>query len=167
MAALAADAQYRELVATQFSSVTAENVMQWESLEPTCGTYNWGPADELIAFAERNDQVARGHVLVWHNQLPGWLTTGVSNGTISTAELRELLRKHITAVVSHFKGKISQWDVVNEAASDPWDSPSSIRYKGFWAQRLGPTYLADAFRWARAADPEALLFYRLQHRGVR
>ena len=118
-----------------------------------------GPADELIAFAKRNTAEVRGHVLVWHNQLPAWLTTGVADGSISNAELRDLLRKHITDVVSHYKGKIWQWDVVNEAVSDPWDTPPTLHYKGFWAQHLGPGYIADAFRWARAADPKALLFY--------
>ncbi|MEV0458127.1 endo-1,4-beta-xylanase [Catellatospora methionotrophica] len=161
MAALndAADPRYRELVASQFSTVTAENVMKWESLEPTRGTYDWAPADELLAFAKQNNQRVRGHVLVWQNQLPGWLTTGVEDGSISTEQLRDILRNHITTVVKHFKGRIWQWDVVNEAVSDPWDSPSTLHYKGFWAQHLGPDYIADAFRWARAADPKALLFY--------
>ncbi|MGC3860574.1 endo-1,4-beta-xylanase [Micromonospora chersina] len=154
-----ADPRYRQLTASEFSTVTAENAMKWESLEPTRGTYNWGPADQLVAFAKQNNQRVRGHVLVWHNQLPGWLTSGVEDGSISTAELRDILRNHITAVVTHFKGRIWQWDVVNEAVSDPWDTPSTLHYKGFWAQHLGPGYIADAFRWARAADPHALLFY--------
>jgi endo-1,4-beta-xylanase len=161
MAALndANDPRYRALVRSEFSSVTAENVMKWESLEPTRGTYNWGPADQLVDFARQNNQRVRGHVLVWQNQLPAWLTSGVADGSISKDGLRGLLKRHITNVVKHFKGKIWQWDVVNEAASDPWDTPSTIHYKGFWAQQLGPGYLADAFRWARAADPKALLFY--------
>ncbi|MDG4798903.1 endo-1,4-beta-xylanase [Micromonospora sp. WMMD1082] len=161
MAALndASEPQYRKIVATEFSSVTAENVMKWESLEPTRGNYNWGPADQLVDFAKRNRQSVRGHVLVWQNQLPTWLTSGVADGSISRQELRELLRKHITTVVSRYQGKISQWDVINEAVSDPWDNPPTLHYKGFWAQHLGPDYIADAFRWARAADPKALLFY--------
>ena len=161
MAALAdpADPRYREIVASEFSTVTAENVMKWETLEPTRGTYDFGPADDLIAFAQRNRQKVRGHVLVWHNQLPAWLTEGVADGSIDKAELRDILRDHITTVVRHFKGRIWQWDVVNEAVSDPWDNPPTLHYKGFWAEHLGPGYIADAFRWARAADPHALLFY--------
>jgi endo-1,4-beta-xylanase len=158
MAALS-EPEYREIASTEFSTVTAENVMKWESLEPTRGTYDWTAADELVRFAQRNRQLVRGHVLVWQNQLPGWLTQGVADGSIDTAELRDLLRRHITTVVSRYRGSIWQWDVVNEAASDPWDTPSTIHYKGFWAQHLGPGYIADAFRWARAADPKALLFY--------
>ncbi|MFI7070079.1 endo-1,4-beta-xylanase [Micromonospora sediminicola] len=154
-----ADPRYRELAGSEFSTVTAENAMKWESLEPTRGTYNWAPADQLVDFARQHGQRVRGHVLVWHNQLPAWLTDGVADGSIDKAELRRILRDHITAVVRHFKGRIWQWDVVNEAVSDPWDTPSTLHYKGFWAENLGPGYIADAFRWARAADPKALLFY--------
>jgi endo-1,4-beta-xylanase len=153
------DPQYRSLVASQFSMVTAENVMKWQVLEPTQGVYDWSQADQLVAFAQANGQRVRGHVLTWQNQLPTWLTSGVANNTISDSQLRDLLHKHITDVVTHFRGKIWQWDVVNEAVSDPWDSPPQIHLKGFWAQHLGPGYIADAFRWARAADPDALLFY--------
>ncbi|SCE80735.1 endo-1,4-beta-xylanase [Micromonospora matsumotoense] len=161
MAALAdpAEPRYREIVRDEFSTVTAENVMKWESLEPTRGNYDWSAADELVATARRNGQKVRGHVLVWHSQLPKWLTDGVADGSIDNAELRSILRRHITTVASRYRGKIWQWDVVNEAVSDPWDTPSTLHYKGFWAEHLGPGYVADAFRWARAADPTALLFY--------
>src|ERR1044071_9860770 len=141
-----ADTGYRALVASQFSTVTAENVMKWALLEPTRGTYDWRAADELIEFARKNNQRVRGHVLVWQNQLPKWLTDGVDGGTISKDELRALLQKHVTDVVTHFKGKIWQWDVVNEALSDPWDTPNEIHYKGFWNEHYGPGYIADAFR---------------------
>jgi endo-1,4-beta-xylanase len=151
--------RYRSLVSSQFSTVTAENVMKWEALEPRRGAYDWRAADRFVELARKNKQLVRGHVLVWQNQLPRWLTEGVASGAISNDELRTLLQKHVTEVVTHFKGKVWQWDVVNEALSDPWDKPSEIHYKGFWAERLGPGYVADAFRWARAADPGALLFY--------
>ena len=155
----AADPSYRSLVASQFSTITAENVMKWGLLEPTKGTYDWRAADELIDFARKNNQRVRGHVLVWQNQLPKWLTDGVTSGAIGKDELRALLQKHVTDVVTHFKGKIWQWDVVNEALSDPWDTPNEIHYKGFWNEHYGPEYIADAFRWARAVDRDALLFY--------
>src|SRR5689334_20982923 len=95
------DATYTKIASTQFSTVTAENVMKWDTLEPTRGTYNWGPADAFIKFAQQNHQLVRGHVLVWHSQLPKWLTDGVTAGTISKTELQALLKKHITDVVTH------------------------------------------------------------------
>ncbi|WP_433060981.1 endo-1,4-beta-xylanase [Dactylosporangium sp. CS-033363] len=162
----AADPQYKSLVNSQFSTVTAENAMKWESLEPTRGTYNWAVADAFVAEAQRNHQLVRGHVLAWYSQLPGWLNTGIQDGTIDGPQLRALLKQHITDVVTHFRGKIWQWDVVNEAVSDPWETPSAIHLGGNtgslkqkFADLLGPDYLADAFRTARAADPKALLFY--------
>ncbi|MFG2039978.1 endo-1,4-beta-xylanase [Dactylosporangium sp. NPDC048998] len=162
----AADPQYKAMVNSQFSTVTAENAMKWESLEPTRGTYDWAAADALVDAAARNQQLVRGHVLAWYSQLPGWLNAGIQDGSIDGPQLRALLHKHITDVVTHFRGRIWQWDVANEAVSDPWETPSSIHLGGNagslkqkFADLLGPDYLADAFRWARAADPKALLFY--------
>jgi endo-1,4-beta-xylanase len=151
---LGANKKYTRIVNDQFSTVTPENVMKWESVEPTRGTYTWGAADELVASARQNGQLVRGHTLVWHNQLPAWLTKGVADGTISKAQLRSLLKKHIKDQVTHFKGRIWQWDVVNEAV----DEDGSLR-NSIWLQNLGPGYIADAFRWAHEADPQAQLFY--------
>jgi len=147
---LATDAQYRQITADQFSSVTPENVMKWQVVEPTQGTYDWSAADQLVSFAKANGQLVRGHTLVWQNQLPGWLTTGSS----TPAQLRDLLHKHITDEVSHFKGHIWQWDVVNEAFNDDGTMRDTL-----WLRAIGPGYIADAFRWAHEADPKALLFY--------
>ena len=126
----ASDPQYKSTVDSQFSTVTAENAMKWESLEPTRGTYDWTAADQLVATAQANHQLVRGHVLTWYSQLPSWLTTGINDGSIDGPQLRQLLHKHITDVVTHFRGKIWQWDVVNEAVSDPWETPSSIHLGG-------------------------------------
>jgi endo-1,4-beta-xylanase len=148
--ALGLNSTYRQITADQFSTVTPENVMKWQLVEPTQGTYDWLAADQLVKFAGVHGQLVRGHTLVWHNQLPNWLTTG----TYTSAQLRDLLRKHITDEVSHFKGKIWQWDVVNEAFNDDGTMRDTI-----WLRAMGPGYIADAFRWAHQADPHALLMY--------
>ncbi|MGN7797561.1 endo-1,4-beta-xylanase [Leifsonia sp. 22587] len=150
--ALASDDAYRSITATQFSSVTPENVMKWEVVEPAQGTYDWSAADRLVAFAEQNDQLVRGHTLVWHSQLPAWLTAAAPS--MSADQLRAILKKHVIDEVTHFRGKIWQWDVVNEAFNDDGTLRDSI-----WLQKLGPSYIEDAFRWAHQADPKALLFY--------
>jgi endo-1,4-beta-xylanase len=148
--ALAADATYNSLVAEQFSTVTPENVMKWQVVEPTRGQYAWSAADGLVAYAQKHGQLVRGHTLVWHNQLPDWLT----GGTFTKDELKSILRQHIIDEVSHFRGKIWQWDVVNEAFNDDGTLRDTI-----WLRALGPDYIADAFRWAHQADRNALLFY--------
>jgi endo-1,4-beta-xylanase len=148
--ALGTNAQYRQITADQFSSVTPENVMKWQVVEPAQGTYDWSAADQLVGFAKANGQLVRGHTLVWQNQLPDWL----NSGTYTSAQLRDLLHKHITDEVSHFKGDIWQWDVVNEAFNDDGTMRDTL-----WLRAMGPGYIADAFRWAHQADPRALLFY--------
>ncbi|SEO24832.1 endo-1,4-beta-xylanase [Actinacidiphila rubida] len=147
--ALAGEAPYAQKVADEFSSVTPENVMKWDTVEPARGTYDFTQADQLVAFAKAHGQLVRGHNLLWHNQLPSWLTSG----DFSAAELRDILHQHITAEVAHFKGEIWQWDVVNEAFNDDGTLRDDL-----WLDKLGPGYVADAFRWAHAADPKAVLF---------
>ncbi|MGC5165233.1 endo-1,4-beta-xylanase [Luteimicrobium sp. DT211] len=149
---LGTDDAYTTIAADQFSTVSPENVMKWDTIEPTQGTYNFAPADKLVAFAQQNGQLVRGHTLVWHNQLPSWLTAEAAS--LSADQLRAILKKHIQTEVSHFKGKIWQWDVVNEAFNDDGTPRDDI-----WSQKLGDGYIADAFRWAHQADPKAKLFY--------
>ncbi|HET9140075.1 endo-1,4-beta-xylanase [Actinophytocola sp.] len=152
-AAFTTDTVYRDRIATEFSSITAENVMKWEVVEPERGRLDFTAADELVAAARRNHQGVRGHTLLWHNQLPAWLTEGVNSGAITPTELRQILRKHIFDVAGHFRGKVYQWDVVNEVIDDNANLRDTI-----WLRNLGPGYIADAFRWARQADPKVKLY---------
>jgi endo-1,4-beta-xylanase len=153
---LESNVKYRNIVNTQFSSVTAENVMKWEALNPEPGVYDWEAAEALIANAEANGQVVRGHTLVWHNQLPAWLTTG----DYSAEELRVILENHVRTVAEHFAGDIQQWDVVNEIFNDDGTFRETIWYLAYEELGLpGEQYVADVFRWANEADPDALLFY--------
>ena len=154
---------FSAIAAAQFSTVTPENEMKWQVVEVTQGTLDFSGGDRLVAFARANNDLVRGHTLLWRNQLPTWLTTGVANGTISNDQLRELLHQHIIDEVTHFKGEIWQWDVANEFFANTFDSspplPDGISSGDFWVQHLGEGIIGDAFRWAHAADPKALLFY--------
>ncbi len=64
-----------------------------------------------------------------------------------------MLKDHVTRMVSRYRGKVWAWDVVNEALAEDGSLRDTI-----WLRKLGPNYIADAFHWARAADPEAMLF---------
>jgi endo-1,4-beta-xylanase len=151
------DPALSQITAEQFSVLTPGNEMKWQVVEPQQGNFNWTGADNLVQFAAAHRQRVRGHTLVWHNQLPNWLTQGVANGTISNDQLRDLLHNHITTEVSRYRGRIWQWDVLNEMFADA--NPSQLNPKDFWIAHLGPGIIADAFRWAHAADPGALLCY--------
>jgi len=142
------------LIRRHFSSLTAENVMKWSSLQPTEGTFRFDNADKIVSFALVNGMTVRGHTLCWHQQVPNWifLEDGV---TASKEKVLARLRNHITTVVTHFKGKVKAWDVVNEAIDD-----GSNNYKATkWYNICGEDYIFEAFRTARAADPDAKLLY--------
>jgi endo-1,4-beta-xylanase len=147
--ALLNDATYRETVGREFDQVTPENAMKWSEVEPVQGQFNWTQADQLVAFARAHGQKVRGHTLVWHSQLPAWLT----EDAFTPAQLRDLLRKHIFTEVGRYKGKIWAWDVANEVFNEDGTMRDTI-----WLRALGPSYIADAFRWAHQADPNAKLF---------
>jgi endo-1,4-beta-xylanase len=147
---LEADATYTRILDREFNSVTAENAMKWESVEPERGVPDFSAADKLVAHARAHRQIVRGHTLVWHNQLPPWLTAG----TFTDEELEAILHEHITDEVSHFRGRVYAWDVVNEAFNEDGTLRDTI-----WLRQLGPGYIAKAFRWAHEADPHAKLYY--------
>ncbi len=138
---------YREVLAQQFSAVTPENAMKWAVVEPSRGKRDWSGADALVTFAARHDQRVRGHTLVWYAQNPSWVES------LPADELRDALREHIRLTVDRFRGRIRDWDVVNEAISDD----GGMR-RWFMLDKLGAGYIADAFNWARDADPDARLW---------
>jgi endo-1,4-beta-xylanase len=148
---------YTAILREQFSAVTPGNEMKWGVVEPTQGQFDWSGADRLVHFAEHHGQLVRGHTLLWHNQLPTWLTTGVANGTITQSQLFGLLEQHIFTEVGRYRGRIWQWDVANEFFLDA--NPSGINPNDFWVSNLGASIIPQAFQWAHEADPNALLFY--------
>lgn len=144
------EAPYSETLAREFSMVTPENALKMGPLRPSRDQYNFSEADLIIDFAQANNMQARGHTLVWHEMQPGWLT----QGNFSRDEVMNILRDHIFTVMGRYRGRIVAWDVVNEA----FNEDGTLR-DTFWLRTLGPEYIELAFRWAREADPQALLFY--------
>lgn len=149
VAVLRENSQYRQTIAREFNSVTPENEMKFAWIAPNkAGEYNFTDADELVKFAQANGISIHAHTLIWHNQIPKWLTEGKFN----REQLLAILKEHIQTVVGHFRGKIRVWDVVNEVFGD--DGELS---KTFWLKNIGPEYIPLAFQWAHEADPGASL----------
>lgn len=143
---------YNETLRREFNLLVAENAFKFDALHTARTTYNFTDADALVAFAQANGMAIRGHTLVWHSQLPGWLT----GGTFTRDEVIAIMRDHIMTVMGRYRGKILAWDVVNEAIAD---GTGQLRTDSFWFQRIGPEYIAMAFQFAREADPDAILYY--------
>jgi endo-1,4-beta-xylanase len=135
--------------ARQFNYVTPEDEMKWDATEPTRGNFTFGQADTIVDFAEANGMAVKGHTLLWHNQLPSWLTS-INNAT----QLRAAMVDHINGLMDYYKGKVVAWDVVNEA----WDDSGGLR-DSVWSRVIGQSFIEEAFRAARAADPTVKLYY--------
>jgi endo-1,4-beta-xylanase len=144
------------LVVQQFSSLTPENAMKMAPIHPTENEYNWAGADSIVAFAERNKMKVRGHTLCWHNQTPDWLFKDKYGFPVTKTVLLQRLKDHITTVVTRYKGRVYAWDVVNEAISDNYEQ---YLRKSPFLEICGEEFIAKAFEYAHAADPNALLFY--------
>ncbi|MCM3129118.1 endo-1,4-beta-xylanase [Paenibacillus provencensis] len=146
----------KELLAHHYNSLTAENEMKFESVHPSEDTYTFEAADQIVSYAREHRMKLRGHTLVWHNQTTDWLFEDNRGGLCSKELLYSRLQSHIDTVVKRYKNDIYAWDVVNEAISDhedEWLRPSK------WLTIAGAEFIAKAFEFAHAADPDALLFY--------
>lgn len=148
------DAAAMALVKEQFNSITPENVLKWERVHPELDKYNFAPVDQFVALGEKNKMFMVGHVLVWHSQTPHWVFEDGAGKPANREILLQRLRDHIFAVVGRYKGRIQGWDVINEAVEDD----GSLR-QSKWLEIIGPDYVQKAFEFARAADPQAELYY--------
>jgi endo-1,4-beta-xylanase len=145
------DSTYSTLLDREFKMITPENEMKWDAIEPSRGNFTFRAADQIVSHASAHGQRLRGHTLVWHSQLPGWV------GSITDANtLRSVMNNHITRTMTHYKGKIHSWDVVNEAFAD---GGSGQHRSSVFQNVLGNGFIEEAFRTARKVDPSAKLCY--------
>jgi endo-1,4-beta-xylanase len=151
--------EHLKLIETHFNTVTCENDMKPDHLAPRVKgeSYRWETADYLVnSMLERNIKV-HGHTLVWYSQTHKWMTEGTKE------QVKENMINHINTVLAHFKGRVFSWDVINEAFADgssgAGDWKKSLRTNSGWYQALGEDYVELAYRTARAADPDLLLYY--------
>jgi len=147
---LTTDAQYAALLTQEFSYITPENELKWGSLQPVSPKeWDFTKADAVIAAARAAKQKIRGHVLVWHQQVPPFV-----NDDVKKRDLEKYLDKHIQKTVKRYRGQIEGWDVVNEAIADDGTLRDTV-----FLRKLGEGYIADAFKAARKADKDAKLYY--------
>jgi endo-1,4-beta-xylanase len=147
-----------------FNGAVAENEMKWASLQATEGSFNFTQAKAMVGAARSSNMQVRGHVLVWFDQTPDWVFQGNKEQVLTR------MRTHITRVMQEFAGSVYAWDVVNEAVvpfdannQDVGEDLAALDHWGYrdsqWHQITGEDFIFEAFKAARAADPDAKLFY--------
>lgn len=151
---------YTTVLGREYNVLQPENDMKWAAIHPnppgSPNEYNFVPGDGLVAFAQAHAMQTRGHNLLWYSYNPAWLT----NGNYTAAQLFTILQNHITTVVSHYKGQVFAWDVINEAIDDTTNQlRNSIWYNQPGIGLSGNGYIVQAFQWAHQADANALLFW--------
>jgi endo-1,4-beta-xylanase len=148
------DSQGDAIAATEFDSISPENVLKWERIHPEKDTYRFELADQYVAFGEKHHMFIVGHCLVWHNQVPAWVFRDDKGDFVDRETLLKRMHDHIQTVVGRYKGRIQSWDVVNEALNED----GTLRQSP-WLNIIGQDYIAKAFQYAHEADPQAQLTY--------
>lgn len=136
------------ILKANFGQVTPENSMKWDQINSRKGTYTWGGADYLVNWAQENNKTIRGHTLVWHSQLAGWVSQIKDKATLTST-----IQEHVKTVMGRYKGKIRGWDVINEM----FDEQGGLRGSVF-SNVLGEDFVSVAFKAAREADPDCVLY---------
>lgn len=150
------DKQSQQIVLQQFNTITAENVMKAEVVNPAPNVYNFQPADDFVNFAEKNNMFVIGHTLVWHNQTPAWFFTQ-KNGQPNTPEQQiERMRQHIQKVAGRYAGRVDAWDVVNEVIADDGSYRPTTWVNGVGS---GDEMVKHAFKFASQYAPNTELYY--------
>jgi GH35 family endo-1,4-beta-xylanase len=163
-----------DIASSQFNAMVMENGMKMDNIMKNYNSANFPNVTEadlnlvevnnFIDFCDANGLRKRGHTLMWHNQVPGFLNTLKPNG----AAINTFMQNYITAFVGALAGRIDEWDVANEMLDDSgngfrtgtWyaniaiSNPSATNYSAAL-----DNLLANCFTWAHAADPDAKLFY--------
>lgn len=141
------------LIAREFNSITPENCMKWGEIHPDADRWAWELPDRLVQFGLEHKMFILGHTLVWHSQVPRNLFM-VEGKAVSRDTLSQTMEHHIRTLVGRYKGKVTAWDVVNEAV----DEDKGWR-KSPWYNIIGPEFMEKAFHVAHEVDGKAQLLY--------
>ena len=159
-----------EAVGFQFNMLVAENEMKPEAFGGQNGKfnlYNSTDASKIVNFARTKKMAMRGHCLVWNQQSPTWISSdgGKTNDKNWTRQQAlDIMKNHITNIVGFYKGKVREWDVVNECLDDNQPAVRTnpegydMKKNCVWQQAIGDDYVDSAFVYAHQADPDAELY---------
>lgn len=146
--------EHWNMITRNFNWTVAENCMKCEVIHPEEDRYDFTLGDQFVNKAKAAGMKVLGHNLIWHSQCAPWFFVDGNGKLVSAEVLKARMKEHITSIVTHFKGRVDAWDVVNEAFEDDGSFRNSLFY-----QILGEEFLPLAFQYAHEADPDAELYY--------
>jgi len=144
---------YEKALAENFSLVMSEEFhMLYTNAVRGIHDYS-AEVDPTIEFAEKNNMRVQAHHIIWKRLLPDWLL----EGNFSKDEINTIMQERVKELMTHFKGSVHEWTVVNEAVMVDRDYNGWL--KNIWFNNLGPSYVEESFKLAREIDPDAILIY--------
>lgn len=150
---LAKDPALRAAFQRECGLLVSADDLKWWPVRREPNRFDFAGGDWIARFATDSGLLFRGHTLIWHYGLPGWV-----KDVPAGAPARKLLVEHIWALAGRYRGRMHSWDVVNEAL-EPGDGRADGLRRSYWLEALGPDYIELAFRTAAEADPKAFLVY--------
>ncbi|MCF0243543.1 MAG: endo-1,4-beta-xylanase [Bacteroidaceae bacterium] len=163
-------------IGKEFNMVVSENGMKFENTEQSKNSFNYSLGDKAVNLGKYYNCVIRGHVFAWHKQNGSWITDNDNKNShnYSKQELLSILKNHIFKVAEHYKGKVTEWDVVNECLSDDQtairNNPDAYDLRhSVWYDGIGEAFIDSAFVWAHQADPSLKLYltdYGVEFKGI-
>ncbi|USI72469.1 endo-1,4-beta-xylanase [Sphingomonas morindae] len=140
------------LVTREADSIVSDRLFKWASIEAERDRPDFTAADALAEEAAARGLGLRGHAGFWYRSIPAWLRPDLADGRANG-----LIVEHVRAMVARYRGRIFEWDVLNEVIEPDDRQPLGLRAAPFGrAPDLG--LYVDCFAAARAADPHARLY---------
>ncbi len=133
--------KYREIIAKLYTRVVFENDLKWQSWDNPANHAKILQATDWLRA--RNIEV-RGHNLIW----PSWSNSPRDLPKLKDdpEALRRRINSHIENEVSTMKGRLVDWDVINE----PYNNNDVMKV-------LGDAEMIAWFKLARQCDPDVRL----------
>lgn len=150
---MAGDPAYRQAVDRETAVLMPAYEAKWEAIEPREAVLDTAPLQQVADWAIAQGKTVRGHTLIWHQSMPGWVLQGIRKGRAAAISI---MASHMDRVLGFTRPFIRDWDVVNEPIADPPGSdtpqsgPGDLR-RTPWLEAM-PDYIPQAFIMARQRD---------------
>jgi endo-1,4-beta-xylanase len=138
--------QIRSDFKTLWDQFSPENAGKWGSVQGGGqSSFSWGSLDAMYKYAQDNNILFKEHCFCWGAQQPSWVNS--SNGQAA-------VKAWMKAFCDRYP-KVAMIDVFNESLHN---SPAYKDGLG-GAGTSGYDWIANAFKYAREACPNAILLY--------
>jgi len=131
-----------------FNYGVSGNSFKWSGIQPQHTAPNYTNFDNAVRWTQKVGWELRAHNLLWGgddaHSMPDWVRSLPTPKAITDTCKMRVIRE-----VSHYKGIIKEYDVINEPLTGHADHLQKT---------VGDSIDWNCFKWARSADPDAELF---------